>query len=321
MSIPVTGTYVAAGDTGSSRSGVTWSAIFAGAAVAAAISLILIILGSALGFTAISPWPYRGASAATVGIGASIWLVVTQWIAAGMGGYLTGRLRVKWSGVHTHEVFFRDTAHGFLAWSVATLATVALIALAGSAVLGAGTRAVATVAGGAAQGGMQMAGNNARDMGPLGIGSPPGYFTDMLFRMDNPPAATVTPPAGQPMSGQGMGGMGQGGDTRGEASRILLRSVGTDMSAGDKTYLAKLVAAQTGMSQDDAVKRVDAVNAEIKKTADKAREAADKARKAAATASFLAFLALLVGAFIASVAAAFGGSQRDEYEVMYAEMR
>ncbi len=315
MSIPVTGTYVAAGDTGSSRSGVTWSAILAGAAVAAAVSLILLVLGSALGFSSVSPWPYRGANAATVGIGAAIFLVVTQWIAAGLGGYLTGRLRVKWSGVHTHEVFFRDTAHGFLSWAVATLATVALIALAGSAVLGAGTRAASTVMGGAAQGGMQAAGNN---MGPMGIGTPSGYFTDMLFRSDNPPAASATPPAnGQaPMMNQGMGQ-----DSRGEASRILLRSAGGDMSAGDKTYLAKLVAAQTGMSQDDAAKRVDAVNAEIKTTADKAREAAEKARKAAATASFLAFLALLVGAFIASVAAAFGGSQRDEYETIYAQAR
>jgi hypothetical protein len=238
-----------------------------------------------------------------------------------MGGYLTGRLRLKWSGVHTHEVFFRDTAHGFLSWSVATLATVALIAMAGSAVLGAGTRAVSNIAGGAAQGGLQMAGNmRGGDMGPLGIGSPSGYFTDMLFRTDNPAPASPAAPAtaGQP-SAPPAPGMAQ--DTRGEATRILLRSVGGDMSAGDKTYLAKLIAAQTGMSQDDATKRVDAVNAEIKSAGDKAREAADKARKAAATASFLAFLALLVGAFIASVAAAFGGSQRDEYETIYTEAR
>jgi len=314
MSIPVTGTaYVAGGDTGSSRSGVTWSAIFAGAAVAAAVSLILVVLGSALGFTAVSPWPGRGASAAAVGIGAAIWLVVTQWIAAGLGGYLTGRLRVKWSGVHTHEVFFRDTAHGFLAWAVATLATVALIAMAGSSVLGTGTKAAATVASGAAQGVTQNA--DMRGMTP-GLGTPSGYFTDMLFRMDNPPAAGVTPPGTAPGGNQGMQQ-----DSRGEASRILLRNVGSDMSAEDKAYLAKLIAAQTGMSQDDAMKRVDAVNAQIKAAADKAKKAADDARKAAATASFLAFLALLVGAFIASVAAAFGGSQRDEYEVTYAEMR
>ncbi len=316
MSIPVTGSYVAAGDTGSSRSGVTWSAIFAGAAVAAAVSLILIILGSALGFSSVSPWPYRGATAATVGIGASIWLVVTQWIAAGMGGYLTGRLRVKWSGVHTHEVFFRDTAHGFLSWAVATLATVALIAMAGSAILGAGTRAVSTVAGGAAQGGMQsMAANPPGSPGMAGpMGGPQGYFTDMLFRNDNPPAASATPPAnGQPGA--------PGVDARGEATRIMLHSVGGEMAPADKTYLAKLIAAQTGVSQDDANKRIDAVNAEIKSAADKAREAADKARKAAATAAFLAFLALLVGAFIASVAAAFGGSQRDEYETIYTEAR
>jgi hypothetical protein len=324
MSIPVSGTaYVAAsGEPGSSRSGVTWSAIFAGAAVAAAVSLILLLLGSALGFASVSPWPYRGASAAAFGVGAAIWLIVTQWIAAGVGGYLTGRLRLRWTGVHTHEVFFRDTAHGFLSWAVATLATVALIALAGSAVLGAGTRAASNVVAGAAQGGMQ----GMAQRGPAGLGTPSGYFTDMLFRVDNPPAANAAPPAGTgaPSTDNARPpatGVMPGHDSRAEASTILLRSIGTDMSADDKTYLAKLVAAQTGMSQDDAVKRVDAVNAQIKATEDKAKDAADKARKAAATASLFAFLALLIGAFIASIAAAFGGSQRDEYESVYLEAR
>jgi hypothetical protein len=110
-------------------------------------------------------------------------------------------------------------------------------------------------------------------------------------------------------------------DTRAEAGRILVRNVGRDMSPDDKAYLARLIAAQTGMSQEDAAKRVDTVNAQIKAAADQAREAADKARKAAATASWFAFLSLLVGAFIASVAAAFGGSQRDENETLYAEIR
>ncbi len=312
MSISQTGTafVVAQGEVSSTRSGVTWPAVFAGAAVAAAVSLILVVLGSALGLSSISPWQGQGASAAAFGVGAAIWLVVTQWIASGLGGYLTGRLRVRWVGVHTHEVFFRDTAHGFLAWAVATLTGVAMLAIAGSLAAGLGTHAAATVAGGAAQGVAQR--GDMRGMMP-GLGTPAGYFTDMLFRMDNPPAASATAPAS--------GTAPAVRDPRAEASLILLRSVGGDMSADDKAYLARLVAAQTGMSPDDAAKRVDAVNAQVKAASDKVKAAADKARKTAATASLFAFLSLLIGAFIASVAAAFGGSQRDEYETVYLQAR
>lgn len=311
MSIPQSGTaYIAAeGEVSSSRSGVTWSAIFAGAAVAAAISLILVVLGSALGLASISPWEGRGASAATFSIGAAIWLIVTQWIASGLGGYLTGRLRVRWVGVHTHEVFFRDTAHGFLAWAVATLAGVAMLALAASLAASVGTHAAATVASGAAQGVAQRS-----DMRSVpGLDAPAGYFTDMLFRSENTPPANATPPA--------TGTMPSTRDSHAEASLILFRNIGGDMSADDKAYLARLVAAQTGMSPDEAAKRVDTVNAQIKAAQVKAKETADKARKTAATASLFAFLSLLIGAFIACVAAAFGGNQRDEYEAVYLQAR
>jgi VIT1/CCC1 family predicted Fe2+/Mn2+ transporter len=139
------------------------------------------------------------------------------------------------------------------------------------------------------------------------LGTPSGYFTDMLFRTETSPAAGAAPADTR--------------DSRAEASRIVLRSIGGDMSADDKAYLARLVAAQTGLSPDEAAKRVDAVNAQVKAAQDKVKDTADKARKAAATASFFAFLSLLIGAFIASVAAAFGGSQRDEYEAMYLQAR
>jgi hypothetical protein len=307
MSIPVTGAYTG-GDVTSSRSGVTWASILAGAAVATAVSLILFVLGSALGLSTTSPWPYQGASASTIGIGAAIWLVVMQWVSSAVGGYLTGRLRVKWGGVHTNEVFFRDTAHGFLTWAVATLFVAYLVATAGAGVVGAGVNAASNVMGGAAQGTLQGAASNPQVTGQVQgalAGGPTAYFTDMLFRTDTPPATAQA-------------GAAPGTDPRAEAGRIMLRSAGGEMSAADKAYLARLISQQTGMSQDDATKRVDAVNAEIKAAADKAREAADKARKAAATASWLGFLALLIGAFIASVSAAFGGSQRDENETIYA---
>ena len=108
-------------------SAVAWSAVFAGAAATAALSLILLILGVGLGLSAVSPWAQTGVGAVTFGISTIVWLTVTQIIASGMGGYLAGRLRTRWSGVHTDEVYFRDTAHGFLSWGVATLVTAMLL--------------------------------------------------------------------------------------------------------------------------------------------------------------------------------------------------
>jgi hypothetical protein len=104
-----------------------------------------------LGLTTISAWPNSGASATTFTIGAGIGLIVVQWLSSALGGFITGRLRTKWTGVHTHEVFFRDTAHGFLSWALATIVGAALLAAATTSIVGGGVRAASTVAGGAAQ--------------------------------------------------------------------------------------------------------------------------------------------------------------------------
>jgi hypothetical protein len=102
-------------------SAVSWGAILAGTAVAAASSLLLFALAAGLDLASLSSWPRRGFSAASMTTLAAITLIVTQWISAGLGGYITGRLRTSWVGTHTHEVFFRDTAHGFITWCVATV--------------------------------------------------------------------------------------------------------------------------------------------------------------------------------------------------------
>jgi hypothetical protein len=285
---------VAAFSNEASRSGATWSAIFAGAAGAAAVSVALLLLGSALGFATISPWPGWGASATAFGVGAAIWLIVVQWLSAAMGGYLAGRLRTKWVGVHTDEVFFRDTAHGFLAWAVSTLAVFALAAMVAGAAAGRAVDAAATVVSGAAEGATQAAAENG------GVADPTGYYVDTLFRSDTPPAP------GTEASAQ---------DVRGEATRIFTRAaVDGQLEPADKTRLAQLISARTGMSQADAEKRVDEVMAQAKAAADKARAAADEARKAAARATLFGFLSLAIGAFIASAAAALGGRLRDDVE-------
>ena len=121
----------------STGSAVSWSAITAGTVAAVALTLTLITLGSAFGLASVSPWPGAGATAATFTIGAGIWLIVTQWLSSALGGYLTGRLRTRWHGLHTDEVFFRDTAHGFMTWALATviiaLVAVAAVSISGSA--------------------------------------------------------------------------------------------------------------------------------------------------------------------------------------------
>jgi hypothetical protein len=131
--------------TESAVSAVSWPAIFAGGMIAIAVSLIMLSLGAGLGFATAAPWP-RGGDAGTFTIATGVWLIVTQWVSAGVGGYLTGRLRTKWAGVHTHEVFFRDTAHGFLAWALGTVIVAALAAMAASASANSAMHAAAAAA-------------------------------------------------------------------------------------------------------------------------------------------------------------------------------
>jgi hypothetical protein len=274
-----------------STSGVAWPAIVGGAFAAIALTLILLALGSGLGLASVSPWPNFGASAVTFTVTTAVWLIVTQWLASGLGGYLTGRLRTKWVGLHTHEVFFRDTANGFLAWATATVIGAAFLAAAASSVVSGTATMVAGVASGAAPGASQVA---TRSGGNLA--DPTAYFVDSLYRSDHPSANAADQ------------------DVRTQTTRILLYGMWNgDVPAPDKTYLAQLVSARTGLSQADAVKRVDDVIAQEKAAEMKARQAADSARKAGAYLSIFTALSMLVGAFIACVAAALGGQQRDEY--------
>src|SRR3984957_4109376 len=106
----------------------SWGAILAGAVVAVSVSLVLVTLGAGLGFASVSPWSDRGLSASAFTVASTIWLIVTQWLSAAAGGYIAGRLRQRWLATHTHEVFFRDTAHGLITWAVATLYMAALLA-------------------------------------------------------------------------------------------------------------------------------------------------------------------------------------------------
>lgn len=168
---------------------VSWSAVFAGAVAAAAFGLILLTLGAGLGLAALSPWHAAGASSATFGVAAVVWVCVTQILTSGLGGYLAGRLRHRWPAVHIDEIYFRDTAHGFLSWALATLATAALFAAMLPAAEHAGGQAVAN----AAASSFMMDRGDAR----AAINRwPVGYYVDALFRPLASPSSTSSSTTG-----------------------------------------------------------------------------------------------------------------------------
>jgi hypothetical protein len=167
-------------------SAVSWAAIIAGAVAATAATVILLVLGAGLGLSIVSPWYGTGASAATVGVSAVVWLVVVQWISSGLGGFLAGRLRTKWVRVHTHEVFFRDTAHGFLAWSLASLAAALMFA----SVTAAGISAVAKGTSDIAAAVASRAAQSSVQDGHAGAADGLAYFVDSMFRSTALPTAT-----------------------------------------------------------------------------------------------------------------------------------
>ncbi len=273
-------------------SGVTWSAVFAGAAAAAALSFVLLILGLGLGLSAVSAWRYNEVP---LGKSTILWLTFMQLASAGVGGYLAGRLRVKWAAVHSDEVYFRDTAHGMLAWAIATLLTAGLMAGAVGTALSSATQAGAAAASmsAAAAPGSAASGYAGTERS---LGS---YYSDMLLRAHG--AATDT----------------DNGAQRAEVNRILLGNLhgGGALHGDDRQYLSSLVAKRSGLAPQDADARVDQVYARLRSdtaaAAEAAKIAADNARKAAAASALWMFVALLIGAFVASLCATFGGRRRD----------
>jgi hypothetical protein len=219
-------------------SGVSWAAVAGGAFVAAALSLILLSLGTGLGFSALSPWSNNGASAAALGSGAIVWLILTQVLASAFGGYLGGRLRTKWTGIHTDEVYFRDTAHGLLVWAVGMVITAGFLA-----------SSVASFAGN------QKSGSTTSSRQESSI-DPTAYIVDTLLR------------------GNGSAIEKQDGSVRDEVARIFTHDLQQGaLPGGDESYLAQLVSARTGLNTSDAEKRVTEVFGQSQESADRVRKA------------------------------------------------
>jgi hypothetical protein len=258
-------------------SGVSWPAVIGGAFASAALGLILLTLGTGLGFSSVSPWSNMGASTSTITAAAIVWLILTQIMASAMGGYLAGRLRTKWTQVHTDEVYFRDTAHGFLVWAVGLVITASVLVSAASTFAGERSRTSGASSGGASS--VEQ------------ISDPNSYFVDLLLR-SNPAAADRNDVTERAMVQQ--------------TFDYALRQ--RAISPEDKTFLGQVVSARTGMNQPDAENRVSDVFG-------RAQSAAEKARSAIARVSLWLFVALLCGAFCASYAGTIGGRQRDHMSV------
>jgi hypothetical protein len=269
------------------RSGIAWAPILGGAVVATAVTVLLAALGSGLGLASISPTSASNPSVTTFTVLAAVWLLVVQWISSFFGGYLAGRLRSGSGGIHRDEVLFRDTACGFVAWSVASLFIVSMVSSGASSLVARTVHSATSVASSAAGGASQSAGSSS--------GIPSGYLLDSLFRR--------TTPAPQETSA----------DAKAEAGRILATAAIGDISQPDHDYLVQTVSARTGATAADANRRVNDVIDKEKQAIEKAKQAADAARKAASSLALYTSFSMLVGAFIAMVAAAIGGRHRDAY--------
>jgi hypothetical protein len=260
-------------DTEPSVSGVSWAAVTAGAVASCALTVVLLAFGTGLGLSVVSPWAGAGVSATTFKIGTGLYLIVIAMLSSSIGGYIAGRLRSRWIGVRSDEVYFRDTAHGFISWAFATVLGVVLLASPATSLIG-----------GAASGATRAAASTASQAGPMD-----GYV-DTLFRTDAPAAQNA----------------GSAPDSRAEMLRLFSSSFrnGGDLKPADRDYVSRMVAARTGLSQADADKRVNDVVTQIKADT-------DAARKASAQLAFWLTASLLLGAFCASLAATEGGGLRD----------
>ncbi|WP_439631718.1 hypothetical protein, partial [Shinella sp.] len=258
----------------SSTPALAWGPVIGGSVAAAATTIILLLLGSGVGLTMVSPWAGESASFTAVSVTAAIWFVVVQWLASALGGYLTGRLRTKWAGIHTDEVFFRDTAHGFLSWALATVVVAGLAGSAFTSLAGTGVQAASTVAATATVAGSAAAANS--DASP---DAATGYFTDLLLR----PQDLTTRAQGDDASATA------------EISRILVQGALNDgVPEADRAYMSAIVASRAGVTPEEARARVDQVLQQVEDAKNAALKAADEARKSAATVAMLGALSLLV---------------------------
>lgn len=251
---------------------LSWGAVFAGAIASAAMTLLLLALGVGLGLSVVSPWSEQGISASTFSVGAGLFMLAVAMLSSTVGGYLAGRLRTRWAGVNEKEAYFRDTAHGFVTWAVATVFSVAVLG-------GAMTHLVAGAAPNIAPAVAAATPSNPADLLVDAMVRPESN-TNAVIRLDSP-------------------------NFRDEVKRAAITGLREGgLAPADRAYLARIVAARTGLDQAAAEQRVDS-------TIVQAKAAADKARKAAAKFAMWLTAAMIAGAVFAMLGAVEGGYLRD----------
>jgi hypothetical protein len=294
-----------------------WGPVILGALGAAAMSIVLLAFGSALGLSVVSPYPYAGISAKGAAIVAAVYLALVMVASFASGGYIAGRMRTPWRTTDEVEMHFRDGAHGFGVWSLGVLLGAALAASGVGAVVSAAGKATTAIA---AAGTAGAASNPA--LGQLSL-RPTDYAIDRLLAPA--PAGTPAPAAPAPAAA---GTDATAGVAAVRANPVTTRSradleapiarvfaaglTNPQLDARDRTYLARIVSEQTGMPQADAEKRVDETYADLKAAEQKARDAAEAARKTAIIAAFLAAATLAIGCAAACAGASLGARHRDE---------
>lgn len=287
-----------------------WGPVILGALGAAAMSVVLLAFGSALGLSVVSPYAYAGISAKGAAILAAVYLALVMVASFAAGGYIAGRMRSPWRTTDESESHFRDGAHGFGVWAIGVLLGAVLAASGVGAVVSAAGKATTAIA---AAGTAGAASNPA--LGQLSL-RPTDYAIDRLLApapaaaSANQEATPATPGAAQPAANTAR-------RTRADLEAPLARALAAGLTTPqldvrDRTYLARVVSEQTGLPQAEAEKRVDETYADLKAAEQKARDAAEAARKTAVIAAFLAAATLAIGCAAACAGAALGARHRDE---------
>jgi len=287
-----------------------WGPVILGALGAASMSVVLLAFGSALGLSVVSPYAYAGISAKGAAILAAVYLALVMVASFAAGGYIAGRMRSPWRTTDETESHFRDGAHGFGVWAIGVLLGAVMAASGVGAVVSAAGKATTAIA---AAGTAGAASNPA--LGQLSL-RPTDYAIDRLLA-PGPAAAPATQDATQAPPGAAQPAANTVRRTRADLEAPMARALAAGLTTPqldvrDRTYLARVVAEQTGMPQAEAEKRVDETFADLKAAEQKARDAAEAARKAALIAAFLTAATLAIGCAAACAGAALGARHRDE---------
>lgn len=268
---------------------IDWPGVFVGVFISIAMSWLLLTFGSAIGLLAVSPYTFTADTAGKLTIAAAIWFALTQIYALGLGAYIAARLRPRAEGPNRDELAFRDAVSGLTVWALAIFLGLVVAGITASSA----ARTGAEVAGAAA---------NAASRGMDN-----GYVIDLMFR---PAAQNTQANAPQPSASSQEARAPVDEQTRAVAGRILARSLASgSLDAGDKAYLAQLIAARTGMAQQEAEQRIDQVVDNAKKAA---LEASETARKATMLIGFWIVFIMLAAGLASGWAGTVGGHHRDE---------